>query len=230
MVQKKKIASKKLTHQVRIIGGQWKRSPLTVIEAEGLRPTPDRVRETVFNWLNHLYNGQWQHLTCLDLFAGSGALGFEAASRGAKQVTMVENQAAPFQQIQATIQKLAAQNVSVVRSNALQFLAKITAKTAANGVTDAEKYDVIFLDPPFGQDLLLDIVPICHQLLKNTGVLYVEAESALNAGKSLAWHDDLPWARNWEIVRADRAGAVYFHLLKPVESDKQQNASSENQA
>ncbi|MBX9869719.1 MAG: 16S rRNA (guanine(966)-N(2))-methyltransferase RsmD [Burkholderiaceae bacterium] len=214
MVQKKKIPSKNLTHQVRIIGGQWKRSPLTVIEAEGLRPTPDRVRETVFNWLTHLYNGQWQHLKCLDLFAGSGALGFEAASRGANHVTMVETQAAPFQQIQATIQKLAAQNVSAVRSEARQFLAKMVGKTTVNSLIDAEKYDVIFLDPPFGQDLLPEILPICYQLLKNTGVLYVEAEYAFNASKSMSWNDDLPWTRNWDIVRADRAGAVYFHLLR----------------
>ena len=72
--------------QVRIIGGVWKRTPLPVINAEGLRPTPDRVRETVFNWLNHLLDGGWQRMACLDLFAGTGALGFEAASRGAAKV------------------------------------------------------------------------------------------------------------------------------------------------
>lgn len=217
-------------HQVRIIGGQWKRSPLVVLEADGLRPTPDRVRETVFNWLTHLYNGQWQYLKCLDLFAGSGALGFEAASRGANHVTLVETQAAPFQQIQATIQKLAAQNVSAVRSDARQFLAKKAGKTTENRLIDADQYDVIFLDPPFGQDFLPEILPICYRLLKNTGVLYVEAEYALNAAKSLSWNHDLPWAQNWDIVRADRAGAVYFHLLRPVEPTKQKNTGIENQA
>ncbi|WP_234814918.1 RsmD family RNA methyltransferase, partial [Noviherbaspirillum denitrificans] len=80
--------------QVRIIGGQWKRTPLAVLDAEGLRPTPDRVRETVFNWINHLLDGGWEQVRCLDLFAGTGALGFEAASRGAVRVVMVEDNAA----------------------------------------------------------------------------------------------------------------------------------------
>src|SRR6476469_1170465 len=77
--------------QVRIIGGQWKRTPLPVLDRDGLRPTPDRVRETVFNWLGHLLDGNWATVRCLDLFAGTGALGFEAASRGAQQVTLVES-------------------------------------------------------------------------------------------------------------------------------------------
>src|ERR1039458_6802673 len=90
-----------LAHQVRIIGGQWKRTPLPVLDAEGLRPTPDRVRETVFNWLNHLFDGAWGQVACLDLFAGSGALGFEAASRGAARVVMIEANAAAVRQLQA---------------------------------------------------------------------------------------------------------------------------------
>src|SRR5688572_8341477 len=83
--------ARRAAQQVRIIGGQWKRTPLAVVGAEGLRPTPDRVRETVFNWLNHLLDGQWDSVACLDLFAGTGALGFEAASRGAGKVVMVES-------------------------------------------------------------------------------------------------------------------------------------------
>jgi 16S rRNA (guanine966-N2)-methyltransferase len=94
------------THQVRIIGGQWKRTPLVVLDVQGLRPTPDRVRETVFNWLNHLLDGQWQRIACLDLFAGTGALGFEAASRGAARVTMVESNAAAVRQLEVTKEKL----------------------------------------------------------------------------------------------------------------------------
>src|SRR3954447_25545124 len=93
-------------HQVRIIGGQWKRTPLAVLDAEGLRPTPDRVRETVFNWLNHLLDGQWTDIACLDLFAGTGALGFEAASRGAARVLMVEANSAAVRQLEATKAKL----------------------------------------------------------------------------------------------------------------------------
>ena len=105
-------------HQVRIIGGQWKRTPLPVLDAEGLRPTPDRVRETVFNWLNHLFDGAWGQVRCLDLFAGSGALGFEAASRGAARVVMIEANAAAVRQLQATQEKLRATQVSIVRGDA----------------------------------------------------------------------------------------------------------------
>src|SRR5437868_8259418 len=86
----RKTPAKRPPQQVRIIGGQWKRTPLPVLDAEGLRPTPDRVRETLFNWLNHLIDGQWANIACLDLFAGTGALGFEAASRGAAKVVLVE--------------------------------------------------------------------------------------------------------------------------------------------
>lgn len=210
------------SHQVRIIGGQWKRSPLMVVDADGLRPTPDRVRETVFNWLTHLFHAHWASLDCLDLFAGTGALGFEAASRGARQVTMVEAQAKPFQQIQANVNKLGAQNVTLLRYDAqqflLRFLEKITTnKSAANDVEE-EKWDIIFLDPPFGENWLDKLLPSCHRMLKKSGVLYVEAEFPLNMPKSLHWRDDLPWKQDWDIIRADKAGAVYFHLLTPVTS------------
>jgi 16S rRNA (guanine(966)-N(2))-methyltransferase RsmD len=86
--------------QVRIIGGAWKRTPLPVLDALGLRPTPDRVRETVFNWINHQLAGDWDSVDCLDLFAGSGALGFEAASRGARSVTMIDNHAPATRQLE----------------------------------------------------------------------------------------------------------------------------------
>ena len=95
-----------MTHTVRIIGGQWKRTPLPVLDAEGLRPTPDRVRETVFNWITHLIDGAWEQVACLDLFAGSGALGFEAASRGARRVVMVENSGPAVRQLEANRDKL----------------------------------------------------------------------------------------------------------------------------
>src|SRR5437868_2301188 len=108
----------RVPHQVRIIGGQWKRTPLAVLDAEGLRPTPDRVRETVFNWINHLLEGTWQHVRCLDLFAGTGALGFEAASRGASQVTMVESNPQAVKQLQAIKAKLKAEQVDILRGDA----------------------------------------------------------------------------------------------------------------
>src|SRR4051812_4550684 len=97
--------------QVRIIGGAWKRTPLPVLDALGLRPTPDRVRETVFNWINHLRDANWAEARVLDLFAGSGALGFEAASRGAAAVTMVDMHSPAVRQLEAIKDKLKAVNV-----------------------------------------------------------------------------------------------------------------------
>src|SRR5437763_14320104 len=100
--------------QVRIIGGAWKRTPLPVLDALGLRPTPDRVRETVFNWIRHQRDGDWDSADCLDLFAGSGALGFEAASRGARSVTMVDTHGAVVRQLETIQYKLQADKVRIL--------------------------------------------------------------------------------------------------------------------
>jgi 16S rRNA (guanine966-N2)-methyltransferase len=108
-------------HQVRIIAGQWKRTPLPVATVDGLRPTPDRVRETVFNWLEHLQLRRWDNRRCLDLFAGTGALGFEAASRGAAEVVMVEANAAALRNLQAVCDKLKAQQVVLRQGDALHL-------------------------------------------------------------------------------------------------------------
>ena len=189
-------------HQVRIIGGQWKRTPLAVLDAEGLRPTPDRVRETVFNWLNHLLDGYWEQARCLDLFAGTGALGFEAASRGAAQVVMVEDNAAAVRQLQATREKLKAETVDIRRGDA--FAAATTL--AAQG--DAGRFRVIFLDPPYHRDWLVKILPVCERLLTDDGVVYAEAEVALD-GESPP-----DWMAGWKVVRADKAGMVFYHLLQ----------------
>jgi 16S rRNA (guanine966-N2)-methyltransferase len=189
-----------LTHQVRIIGGQWKRTPLPVPAAEGLRPTPDRVRETVFNWLGHLIDGDWARLRCLDLFAGSGALGFEAASRGAGQVLMVEYHTPAARQLDATKTKLRAAQVQILRADAQGAAEKL----ALGGST----FDLIFLDPPYRQDWLGKIVPVCERLMAAGGLLYLEAEQALEA-------DALPpWLAGWRLLRADRAGSVFYHLLQ----------------
>src|SRR5690606_5910211 len=118
----KKSPPRSAPHQVRIIGGQWKRTPLAVLEAEGLRPTPDRVRETVFNWINHLIDGGWGSLRCLDAFAGTGVLGFEAASRGAAEVVMVETQTQAVRQIETIKDKLRAEQVRIQRSDAISTM------------------------------------------------------------------------------------------------------------
>ncbi len=187
--------------QVRIIGGQWKRTPLAVVNAEGLRPTPDRVRETVFNWLTHLFDGHWQHVNCLDLFAGSGALGFEAASRGAQQVILVESNASACQQMQASKEKLKAEQVSVVRGDALLQAARLQ-KMLQHG--DAKPFDLIFIDPPYQSQLYASAMLACTSLLSKHGLIYVE----------LPAKQDLPeWMQHWHIMRQDSAGMVAFYLL-----------------
>ena len=192
-------------HQVRIIGGAWKRTLLPVVDALGLRPTPDRVRETVFNWINHQLGGDWDRATVLDLYAGSGALGFEAASRGAASVTMVDNHSPAVRQLEANRDKFKATNITILRADALTL--------ARDLATRGQRFDVIFLDPPYQQDLLAKTLPLCAALLADGGMVYAEAESLLETEG-----DDVPeWLVGWEAVRADKAGMVYYHLLKPQE-------------
>ncbi|MFZ6815927.1 16S rRNA (guanine(966)-N(2))-methyltransferase RsmD [Undibacterium sp. Rencai35W] len=198
------VAHKRVPHQVRIIGGVWKRSVLSVIDAEGLRPTPDRVRETVFNWLGHLIDGRWPALTCLDLFAGTGALGFEAASRGAASVTMVEYHTPAFRQLDQVKEKLNANQVNLLRGDALTIVQSMVARQ--------QQYDLIFLDPPFDQAYLPKILPYCAKLLSAQGLLYVEAEHVLSTDGSA--QESPEWLADWKVIRADQAGSVYFHILQ----------------
>lgn len=186
--------------RVRIIGGKWKRTLLPVADAQGLRPTPDRVRETVFNWINHLIEGRWPNVRCLDLFAGTGALGFEAASRGAARVVMVENHAPAVRHLEATRGKLEAADVEVRRADALLAVRDF----ARSG----QRFDLVFLDPPYHQDWLVKILPECANLLAPDGLVYAESELPLDGAPAPAWLD------GWEVVRADRAGMVFFHLLQ----------------
>ena len=193
--------------QVRIIGGVWKRTPLAVIEAEGLRPTPDRVRETVFNWLGHLLDGSWSQLSCLDLFAGSGALGFEAASRGMANVTMVEYHTPAYRQLDAIKQKLNAVQVSLMRADALTVVQGMAAR--------GQRFDLIFLDPPYNLGLLPKVFPLCADILSAKGLLYVESEVPLAANESEDISETTAaMLEGWSVIRADKAGSVYFHILQ----------------
>ena len=187
--------------QVRIIGGEWKRRLLPVLDALGLRPTPDRVRETVFNWIHHQVGGDWARIECLDLFAGSGALGFEAASRGARSVLMLDLHGPVTRQLQDNKELLKAQNVQVLRGDAFVVAADLAAR--------GQRYDLIFLDPPYQQDFIAKALPLCVGLLNEDGMVYVEAEFALPQGAETP-----DWLAPWEQVRADKAGMVYYHLLK----------------
>jgi len=190
------------SNQVRIIGGQWKRTPLPVLSALGLRPTPDRVRETAFNWINHLRDANWAGAQVLDLFAGSGALGFEAASRGAQSVIMVDSNAQVTRQLEDIKLKLKADNVQVMRADALA----VVQSAASRG----QKFDLIFLDPPYQQAFLEKVLPQCGKLLKEGGLVYAESGLALDVAE-----DEAPeWLADWEIIRADKAGMVFYHLLK----------------
>ena len=176
---------------------------MPVAEVDGLRPTPDRVRETVFNWIGHLIGGNWQGITALDLFAGTGALGFEAASRGAARSVLVETSPAALRQLDATREKLRATQVTITRGDALS----IAQRLAANG----EKFDLVFLDPPYQQDWLQRALPVCLPLLKDDGIVYTESATPLDRFEA----QDMPeWLTGWQIVRADRAGMVFYYLLK----------------
>jgi 16S rRNA (guanine(966)-N(2))-methyltransferase RsmD len=191
--------------QVRIIGGAWKRTPLPVLDALGLRPTPDRVRETVFNWINHQLPGDWAQTDCLDLFAGSGALGFEAASRGANAVTMVDTAGAVVRQLDMIKAKLQADNVSVLRADALALARDLAQR--------GQRFDLIFLDPPYQQDFLSQALPLCAPLLKEGGLVYAESGADLPFARR---EGDVTadWLTPWQLLRADKAGMVHYHLLK----------------
>jgi len=206
---------------VRIIGGAWKRTQLPVLDALGLRPTPDRVRETVFNWISHQWGNDWSAAVVLDLFAGSGALGFEAASRGARSVVMVDAHTPVVRQLEVIKDKLAADAVTLVRADALA--------TAQSMVLRGQRFDLVFLDPPYQQALLEKVLPLCAGLLNDNALVYVESGAALPFGAdsdadnhaenhhdsgALAGAATPHWLAPWEAIRADKAGIVFYQLLR----------------
>ena len=181
---------------VRIIGGEWKRSKLSVPLRPGLRPTPDRVRETLFNWLGQDLTG----LRCLDAFAGSGALGFEAASRGAAEVLLCELDPGLVTGLRANAERLKAGQIRVQRGDAIAAL-----KGAARAA-----WDVVFLDPPFGDDgneaLFRQALAAAVPLLAPHGCLYLEAPRA--------WSDAELQALGLCCSRRGKAGMVHYQLLE----------------
>jgi 16S rRNA (guanine(966)-N(2))-methyltransferase RsmD len=174
---------------VRIGGGEWRSRLLSFPDTPGLRPTPDRVRETVFNWLGQELHG----LKCLDLFSGTGVMGFEALSRGAESVVMIEKAVPAYKSLHENRQLLKADKAQILNIDALKFLAG-----------NQQLFDVIFLDPPFNQGWLAKLLPEMGKHLAAEGLVYAEAEFTLTDDKI------------WQVVKHGKAGNVHYHLLKSV--------------
>ena len=184
--------------EVRIIGGIWKRSKLPVASLPGLRPTPDRVRETLFNWLGRDLDG-WR---CLDAFAGTGALGFEAASRGAASVTLVERESRllrGLEQVHARLQ--AGESVRLAAGDAISWMAR----------QPAASFELVFVDPPFDADLFVRAVEAASRVVVPGGFVYLEADRAFAPA-------DFPRAEPLLPHRHGRAGAVHYHLFQRADA------------
>jgi len=181
-----------LPREVRVIGGVWKRSKLPVADAPGLRPTPDRVRETLFNWLGQSLDG-WR---CLDAYAGSGALGFEAASRGAAEVTMLERDSRLARGLREVQARLKAEQVRVEAADALAWMVR-----SAPG-----RFELVFLDPPFDANAFLPALKAAAPLVVDGGFVYLEADRAFGDAELAPL--------GLVLQRHGCAGAVHFHLLR----------------
>ena len=185
-------------HEVRIIGGLWKRTKLPVADRPGLRPTPSRVRETLFNWLGQDLSG-WR---CIDAFAGTGALGLEAASRGAVEVTLVEQDSTLLSNLGRIVTQLKAQGVRVERGDGVAALRQRAG----------QRLDMVFLDPPFGdgqnEALYLAALAAARQSVREDGAIYLEAPRV--------WGEDELAQIGLQIHRQGKAGTVAFHLLRPL--------------
>jgi 16S rRNA (guanine966-N2)-methyltransferase len=180
-------------NSVRIIGGGWRGRRVSFPDIPGLRPTPDRVRETLFNWLQHAVAGA----RCLDLFAGSGALGLEALSRGAKEVVFVEQVVAASRTLQEQLMRLGGQaKGQVAAMGAARYLR-----------SPAQAFDIVFLDPPFERGALAEYVPMLDkgEWLKPGALVYLENEKT---------HGVPALPAHWELLKSKSAGEVGYHLAR----------------
>jgi 16S rRNA (guanine(966)-N(2))-methyltransferase RsmD len=185
------IQATKKSNIVRINAGEWRSRLIRFPEVLGLRPTPERVRQTVFNWLGQDLTG----LTCLDLFAGTGVMGFEALSRNAAAVTLIEKSMPAYQALVENKQLLKAERALILHQDALQFLSG-----------NAQKFNLIFLDPPYHQQWLPKILYQLPEHLHDGGLVYVEAEYGLDSMLELI--------KDWQMMKQSKAGNVFYHLLK----------------
>ncbi|MEO7159480.1 MAG: 16S rRNA (guanine(966)-N(2))-methyltransferase RsmD [Polaromonas sp.] len=190
-VKPKGTAHLKPPGEIRIIGGQYRRTKLTVPNHPGLRPTPDRVRETLFNWLGQDLTG-WR---CADVFAGTGVLGFEAASRGAADVLLCEQDPALVVQLKAVQARLKADMVRVERGDGLSVLKRLTPGSM----------QLVLIDPPFESNVFEPALKAAAQAISPSGLVYLEAPRA--------WQDEELLPLGLKIHRSAKAGAVHFHLL-----------------
>lgn len=182
--------SNKHSHTIRIISGVWRGRKLNVLDSDQLRPSMDRLRETLFNWLQPIIVGS----RCLDAFAGTGALGFEAASRGAKSVTMLEKSSKLCQNLSAQAEKLQADQIQIINTRAEAYLANT-----------GEPFDIVFLDPPFNSDLL----SITCDLLTRNNWIKTDSHIYLEANAKSGF-PELP--ANWGLLRNKKAGGVCYGL------------------
>jgi 16S rRNA (guanine(966)-N(2))-methyltransferase RsmD len=176
--------------RIRVTGGAWRSRLVEVTDAPGLRPTPDRVRETLFNWLGQDLEG-WD---CLDLFAGSGILGFECASRGASSVELVERDAGAFARLKRNAAAFACDRLRLHRADALEF--------AAAAAQQGRRFDLILLDPPYRQGWLERVTPFLPALAKPGMLVYAEAERRIET------------LGDWRTLKQGQAGQVFYHLLE----------------
>ena len=187
-----------LKNEVRIIGGKWRGRKIKFLDIAGLRPTPNRVRETLFNWLSPIICGK----RCLDLFAGSGALGFEALSRGAEEVVFVDQNKQAIQQLKANQQLLDCEHADIYEKSAQEYLEQAI-----------ESFDIVFLDPPFHQEVISQICKTLSQknLLADDALIYIEVRAP--TGKTSTQSSfDLP--ENWQMIKQKRAGQVAYYLIQ----------------
>ncbi|MEY4363629.1 MAG: hypothetical protein RLZZ24_981 [Pseudomonadota bacterium] len=189
--------------EIRIIGGQWRRTRLTVPVREGLRPTPDRVRETLFNWIGPAVEGA----RCVDVFAGTGALGLEAASRGAAHVVLCEQDRGLVQQLQQQVIRLQAQAVvQVVAGDGLQWIKQ------AISTNPGAPFDWVFLDPPFEAQLFEVALQAAAQAISANGMVYLESP--------MPWQASQLAPMGLTLHRHLKAGAVHAHLIKRADATK----------
>ncbi|ETX12055.1 16S rRNA methyltransferase [Marinomonas ushuaiensis DSM 15871] len=178
--------------KLRIISGEWRSRQLPIPDVQGLRPTPDKVRETLFNWINHWIPGS----NCGDFFCGSGALGLEALSRGAKHVTFVDNSRVVIQQMTDNLATLNATNADVTAQNAAVYLDSVTPTPL----------DIIFLDPPFRKGWLGQIIPLLEKgWLADHALVYIEMEKEA---------DLPPLPAHWSLLKEKNAGQLVYRLFE----------------